>query len=204
MSYFPAIPAANDDPSVSQGQIQTNFSTLNSAINLNHVDLGTGVNQAGKHKFVEMPNQAAVPATLATEGTIYTKAVSGVSQEFYTPDATANEYQMTRTITTKFTLLGTNTNYQVGPPSLFGGWSFLPGGMLFQYGFLANPVNGNVITFPVQFTNVPYSVTVSAVRSNTQDKTISISNGTVGTSSFALILSSSSTPDGVYWMAIGV
>ena len=62
MSYFPTIPAATDDPSVSQSSIQTNFGTINTAFALNHVALGTG-GSAGKHNFVEMPNQSSTPVS---------------------------------------------------------------------------------------------------------------------------------------------
>jgi hypothetical protein len=209
MSYFPSIPAANDDPSVSQGQIQTNFGTLNSAFNLNHVPLGTGTGQAGKHNFVEMPIQGSTPTTIAGEGSAYTLTETG-SQLAYVADAnTTDVYQLTRTIHGSYALFADNTNYQplsAPKPSVNGGWTFLPGGLLLQYGQATDSHlnTNNQIFFPVPFTSFISSVTLGPIRNNTSDKTISILTGSIGLTSFSLELSSSDRPTGVCWMAIGV
>lgn len=214
--YDPTIPAAGDDPSVSQGQIQSNFSTLAIDFAVNHVGYGTGPAE-GKHKFVEMPARAVVPAgVLAGEGTVYTKSVSGITQLFYTPDASGNEYQLTNSKSANFARFGTNTNYQTTTPSLWGGWTYLPGGLIMQYGsygLFGTPLSGGLasngtITFPTPFINPAYSVTTTLIRqssSTTAIATQTVVAGTIGATSFTWALDSSSTKFvGILWTAIGI
>ena len=192
MGYAPNIPAANDNPSVSQGQIQTNFGVLNTSNNVNHVTYST--TGQGKHKFVEMPNQGSIPTPLvAGEGTIYTKSVGGVSQLFYTPDNSGNEYQLSRSVTADFPSLGANP-----------GWTYLPGGLLLQYGTVTSPGGSGTITFPVPYTNIPYSVTFGLQRaSGSSAHVFYVVTGTLGTGGFTY---NSDTTGSVamYWMALGV
>lgn len=199
MSYFPNIPAATDDPSVSQSAIQTNFGTLNTAFALNHVALGSGGSQ-GKHNFVEMPNQGSTPTTISGEGTLYTVSASG-SQLNYVADNNATDlYQMTRTIHASYATFGTNP-----------GWTFLPGGMLMMWGTLAasssvtRSVNFAALSLP-NFTNPPYSIQVTSQRP-TSDPGSSfeyyVDNSTVATTGFN-VLNRSGHSYGYYWVAIGV
>lgn len=83
-SYLPNIPASSDLLSVSQGQIQNNFSALQTWIEQNHVDSASGAPQSGKHTFVQLPVQAGTPTGgfLAGEDSIYsaTSAVTGLPE----------------------------------------------------------------------------------------------------------------------------
>lgn len=201
MSYFPNIPAATDNPSVSQGDIQTNFGTINSSFNLNHVSLGSGLGTAGKHNFVEMPNQVSTPATISGEGTLYTKSATG-SQLFYVADNQPTDlYQLTRTIHASYSRFGTNTNYS---GSLNGGWTFLPGGMLLQYGLASSitaPGTG-VVLFPVTFTTGVFTLSITPIR-NSSNVDIVYASATAGLASFSY----RNTASGIsqfYWMAIGI
>jgi hypothetical protein len=211
--YDPTIPAAGDDPSVSQGQIQSNFSTLAIDFAVNHVGYGTGPAE-GKHKFVEMPARAVVPPTiLAGEGAVYTKSVAGTTQLFYTPDATGNEYQLTNTKAANFAKFGTNTHYQISP-SLYGGFTYLPGGLIMQYGSFglfdnfSSLSSSGVINFPIAFSSVPFTVNTTLIRqsgSTSAVATQTVVYNTVGLSSFTWALDSSSTKFvGILWTAIGI
>lgn len=72
MAYDPNTPAAaSEDPSVSQPKITANFQEINTFVDVNHVSFN-GAN-AGKHKFLQMPEESGAPATAANEGAIYTK-----------------------------------------------------------------------------------------------------------------------------------
>ena len=81
MAYNSDIPQSTDDPSQSQGQILANFQELNTFTAVNHVALNDG--DQGKHKFLQMPEQASAPSTGANEGGLYTKEVSGTTQLFF-------------------------------------------------------------------------------------------------------------------------
>src|ERR1051325_850337 len=135
--YTTGIPLPGDLQSNSQLQFLNNFNQLNTWSNVNHYPITDAIPSGGKHKFVEMPVLGAIPGGLAAnEGTFYTKtqATLGASTEstlFYTPDLSANEYQMTRTIASQAASFG-NQSGSVADST--GGWTFLPGGLILQYG----------------------------------------------------------------------
>jgi hypothetical protein len=187
MTFDPNIPAASDLISVSQGQLQQNFQSLNTAWNVNHEEFNLA--NAGKHPFVEFPIQGADPAGALNEFTIFSKTnVAGNNELFYKRDNEANSYQLS----------GPNPNRATK------GSTFLPGGLLLQWGAEATVADNQVYTFDVAFAAAPYSVTITGVRSNTQERSLWVSSGTVTASQFAIRTSSSGvalTP--VYWMAIG-
>jgi len=210
MTYLPNIPAATDKPSTSQGQIQGNFQAINTAFALNHVSLGTGA-AAGKHNFVEMPNQLATPTTVSGEGTLYTLSVTSApfaaqSQLAYVSDNNPTEiYQLTRGIHSKFSLFSTNTKYDtIAGIDFFGGWTFLPGNLLLQYGTVTCP-SGTVVPFPVTFTMAVYSVQVTP-NQNTGNRHNAYSRipGLTSFTTSQLDGSGSSETSTIAWWAIGV
>ncbi len=83
MSYHPNIPQANDDPSVSQGDMLDNFIKLNSDFSVNHVPFTSGGNR-GFHTLVQFPTvQASDPAVSGLESVVYPKAGPTDSELFF-------------------------------------------------------------------------------------------------------------------------
>lgn len=199
------IPAAANDPADDQPEMLTNFGNINSVITVDHVQPGVSTDN-GKHKYVRMP-ATALPAGLAGEGALHTTTVSSVTNLFYRPDNTTDEYQLTRTITGSFARLGSIAQYQAGPPSLKGGWSFLPGGLLIQYGLVENAAaysTQTAVAFPVAFTDPPISVTTTMIRSGTSNvDTIYVVPSSVTTVDFD-VQNTSGSARAFYWIAIGV
>lgn len=204
MAYVSNIPQPNDLLSESQGDILGNFQSANTTYGINHYPFDNAtVGQIGKHKFVEMPVSAVIPAGLiAGDGTVYAKTANAATQLFYSPDNSTNEYQLTRCIAASFASFSTFTVFDGTQPRVTGGWTFLPGGLLMQYGIITSPVNNDTIKLPVAFSSfcVP---TITSVRSNTDDKTISVKTGSVTLSQFQITLSGSSLPTDMYWHVIG-
>ena len=208
-TYTRDIPFSTNNPSNDQPIMQTNTNSIDDIIKVDHYSFGSVGNFDGFHKQVTLPVSSVIPTIAGNQGSVYTKTATTATAHtestlFYSPDTTGNEYQLTRTISTDFATFATNTNYDGVHPTLAGGWTFLPGGLLFQYGFLPNPTNGAVITFPVAFTSFVSSITLGGVRSNTDDKVISVTQGSISLTQFTVILSGSSLPTGLSWMAIGV
>ena len=199
--YNPNVPTGLLELDEDYINLQNNFQQLNTTFQVNHVPLTDNTVNNGAHTYVEMRNEAGLPAGLQNlEGTIYTRQANAVSEMFYTPDNSTDQYQLTRTLTTQTAKFSTNTNYS---GALLGGWTFLPGGMLFQYGFLPNPLNDAIITFPVSFTLTAFSITLGPVRSNSNDKFIGVKDGSVTNAQFQIILSGTQLPTGLYWQAVG-
>jgi hypothetical protein len=204
--YTAGQPADGEKLGVSKVPIRNNIDALAQTIAVDHIALDLG--GQGKHKFVRMPVGAStIPASLVNgEGTLYTKTV-GTSQLFYTPDDSGDEYQLTRTIAGSFSGFSTNIAYGT-PPATFtqqGGWSFLPGGMLLQYGFYGKvgaTGSSGTIQFPVTWTTGAFSIQLSIYR-NSGNQTVSIDTGTAPTTTSFKFLTSSSGSNGIYWFAVG-
>jgi hypothetical protein len=208
-TYQPNIPTGTVQLLQDYLNLQANFQQLDIAYGVNHVPFSdtSGVPPggiSGVHKFVQMPNQAT-PSIQSAQGAIYTKTLNGQSQLVYTSDTGNNDYQLTRSMDASIAKFATATNYDGAHATLKGGWTFLPGGILFQYGILPSPTNGAVITFPVAYSSAAnvFSITLGDVRSDTTDKMISIQDGSITATQFQVILSSSSLPTNLYWQAIG-
>lgn len=136
-SYNPNIPQPTDQISVSQGQILLNFQSLQSWLDVNHVDYAS-VN-AGKHSFVQFPVQSPVPTTGASEVGLYcqTSTYSGAPELVFSHQSGTGIYE--------FTSAGLATT----------GWARLPSGVLYKWGTATAVGAGNTtVTFPVA-ANIP-------------------------------------------------
>jgi hypothetical protein len=216
-AYKKDIPAANHNPSVDQPDMKDNTNAIANLIGEDHYTFG--VSNGGFHKQIRLPKlntTADLSPRISNSGTLWTQVntSTGASTEtnlHYIPGTGANDYQLTRCIAGSFSLFGTNSVYQPANPVLFkpsttGGWTFLPGGMLMQYGIStnANLATNNVVDFPVPFKTFVGSIVITPVRTNTDDKVVAIENGSISLTGFKFSLSSSSRPTSITWMAIGV
>lgn len=200
-------PNPPNNPSSDVPDMKTNCNSIDDILGVNHFSFESSTNNDGKHQFVEMPNRVVIPPGLILgEGTEYTKFITrlleNTSQLFYTPDNSGDEYQLTTCSHLNFPTFSTLTVFDGTKPRFAGGWSFLPGGMLLQYGFVTSPVNNDTVTYPVAFTNFAIPI-ITAARNNTDDKAISVKDGSNTNTQFQLILSGSSLPTFLFWVAVG-
>ncbi len=125
MAYNNNIPQPTDTIASSQSPILQNFQAIKQLIDVNHGTFGgTGVNQEGKHKFVEMPDQTADPAGATGEMTLYAKTYTKTSQS----EAFVLRNDLAGPNTPiPFTACLANQN----------GWAWLPCGLLMKWGNFA-------------------------------------------------------------------
>ena len=143
MVYTVDIPQPTDDPSQSQGQILGNFQGINTLVNVNHVDFDEA--DEGKHKFLQMPEQAAAPATAANEAGLFAQesSLTAVTELVFRRESSGTEIE--------FTGLLANTN----------GWTRLPSGILLKWG--SGSGSGAVtVVFPTGATIPAFSNVFSA------------------------------------------
>lgn len=202
MTYTTGIPVSGDSLGGTRDRIRTNFEEIATVTAVNHVafnSLGEG-----KHKFLQMPEQASAPTTAADEGGFYAKVGASPAQTnlFFRGESDGFEYQLTRAISASTTRFATNTAYVANHT---GGWTFLPGNLLLQYGARTTPGTSGTITFPVAFTTGYYSITIGLSRNDSSsNQSFYVDNSVaVSLTSFAYDSTSSAT-DPIYWMAIGV
>lgn len=131
MAYQPNIPQAVDLLSQSQLDIQTNFAEISTLVNVNHGDFDTAT--AGKHKFLQMPEQGVAPVTAVNEAGFYAAvgANSGVSELVFRRESN-----------------GTSIPFTEGQNAATG-WTRLPSGILMRWssGVIASGVVSNNIAF---------------------------------------------------------
>jgi len=76
-TYLNDIPQATDQLSVSQGQLLTNFASIDSWVNVNHVDFDSA--DAGKHNLSQYVTQAGDPTLNVSEIAVYNRVWSGTN-----------------------------------------------------------------------------------------------------------------------------
>lgn len=146
MTFNPSIPASTDLISQSQSQIQTNFSQSNTAFGIDHTAFDVVSNQ-GKHKKSTYVEQGADPATAANELAIYSKDLGAVSTLYLRKESNGTVIQMSAR----------------DPVIAASGCSFLPGGILIQWGTysLAAGTLTTPVAFAVTFPTAVYSLTIT-------------------------------------------
>lgn len=194
--YFPNVPNGPDDPADDQPQMQVNTGSISGIFSEDHI--GFNDPNGGLHNKSRYYRQLAIPAGLgALMGTVYTKTVGGVTELFYTPDGSGNEYQMTATNSTNF----------AGKFGAFEpGWSFLPGGVLIQYGIdtVSTSSGGTIVTFPRPFkaATTPFSIVLQMERNSSNVDVVYLVPGSASNTQFTMRQTSSATRD-INWIAIG-
>jgi hypothetical protein len=207
--------------------IKNNFSQLDITYGINHVPYSVALNN-GLHTVVNMVNNVSKPTIIDDTGALYTRPFSGGGNTdlWYTPDSSGYEYQMTRTSenATLFNLFGKLTqNYIAADGSgavgtqFYGGWTFLPGGLLYQYGSLwvsgGLPSSSGTVHFPILFTtasptvqNIIISMTmISKDSGSSSNNTPSVQNNELDNGSFKWSAPSSGSGYlGFTWTALGL
>jgi len=203
MTYDPRPAASNDTLVSSRDAIRTNFNLLRTNIEANHLS----VNGLGKHKFMQMPDQGSDPATAANEGALFVKLGTGPAESnlWYRSDDSAGTggqlYQLTRVDEAEYAKFGTNTIYQAaaaGVPELKGGWTFLPGGVIYNYGTIVIAFPGNLaasrtVIFPKAYAS---AADVYVVMNNASSNPSSIT-------ATNFVCGSSTTGASISWFAVG-
>jgi len=204
MTYTPDIPISGNSLGSTRDRIRVNFQETAAVLAINHIAFNT--TGKGKHKYLQMPEVTAsafgVPTTLANEGGVYVEVGTNPAESnlFFRGENNGFEYQLTNANQAQSATFGTFTNY--APPVLTqnGGWTFLPGGLLLQYGtkqFPAVATTTSAVVFPIAFTTL-FSVTYS-IKSSSSNR---LSSET--TTGFEVVFNSTQTGIRYYWQAIGL
>lgn len=197
MVYLPLKPASGDNLSDSQGDIQQNFQTANTVMDINHYPFDNATTSKGKHKYVQFPvdinPSTAVPPVVVTGSTelLLYNGLSGTYNLYFIPPSTAipgGGIQLTR---------------NEAPVAAGTGFSWMPGGILIQWG-TATKVTDGAVSFSPSFSAVPYSVQITVFEPNNNRHFVSVK--TTSISGFTVSSRDSSGADEsntFFWIAIG-
>lgn len=149
MSFVPGNPSAGQSLGSSRPFVQGNLDSLYTTFLVNHQDIN--LSNPGTHTHVDMLAQASNPNPPTGQISHYSKSVSGVTEWFMQREGSGTVIQMS----------AGNTQANIN------GYTFLPGGMIMQWG--QNTSTGGVATvnFHVVFPNTLFSVMVSPNGSGT-------------------------------------
>ena len=137
------VPLPAQSLATSQPLIQGNFVTIQNAFVQDHVDYNTS--GQGKHNQVTFPNVISTPSYLVGEIGLFNQTASPTGiPDIWLQRGTADPYPMT----------GCSANTS--------GWSYLPSGIIIQWGTSSVVSNGtSTISFPIPFPNAAYSLQVT-------------------------------------------
>ncbi len=154
MSYNPGIPTANQTFKETQGPINTNFTVANTAFGVDHVNFQTVSNQ-GLHKKVTLIPGGDPPAS--TVGPIiYSKP------EPYGPPFSVTKNEIFLETNNPGSTIIKLTQTASGVTIATKGCSFLPGGIIIQWGQVTVTANiANPFSFQNTFTNL-FSISIAA------------------------------------------
>lgn len=200
MAFNNNIPLATDRLSKSQADLLGNFVAIKTLVDQNHETFGSGSD--GKHKFLQMPEQAAGGgiATLANEAGLYARvgATSGVSELYFKREGLA-----AATEGIAFTE-GTNA---------VEGYTRLPSGLLIRWGERAGEDDFTLIRNNAPFFNQIFHVQITPITdiAGSNNKTVVLRTWVlVPGVSFTLNLtgverlSNTAINTRCYWMILGI
>jgi hypothetical protein len=196
MTYTVGIPLDGQSLGNSKPQVRANFSVLFNYVAINHIALNAL--GAGKHFFVEMPNQSPLPTTIAAE--------SGLTSAAYGPTPFANWLYLQesggsdplRNMGAAVQMTG------IVPSAQVNGWTFLPGGLLMQWGNVTTAGLGNMIVMlnqPFQNTGAFFNVQLTLNQQTSTATNLAAFNRMAN--QFTISQNGSNSALSVFWLAIG-
>lgn len=164
MPYLYNIPAPTDQLSISQGQIQGNFNALG-AIAGNGNPSSNSLNAGSGFNWINLPGQAANPPA----GASFPAGNIGL---YAGPNATTGQNELYINKTNELTVTQIPATASIlsitsAPASGSNGWSYLPSGLIMQWGTVVGPFPAVGVwytrNFNFTFPNQTLMVTLQAV-----------------------------------------
>ena len=205
MSYQPLIPTGTVKLSVDYANIQGNFQSLDTIFNVDHVPYSNTTPQKGFHKCVHLNAVSTVavplplPVPVPLTGEIFSAQVN---------DGINTDEQLFFQSGDNGFLTNLTRNFQ--PLPIATGATFLPGGLILNWGKITLNKNPNLttVTFTQPYLNPAsvFSITLSKISADnsTTGQEVRIVTGSVTATQFEVSQSSSSSANELYWMALGV
>lgn len=207
--FTPSIPAAGHTLATDQPLMLANFTYLNASLGVDHnVTENTSGTNDGYHTDIHLIPQSA-PSQIAGIGQLWAETIDG-DQELY--------YQSGNGIISQLTAAN------ITPSPNPNGYSYLPGGIIIQWGFKNGTHSGGQhtfsagdsgsITFPIPFTsavftinaNLSYNSTTAGTPSSGSGEVVAFDTSTLSslTGATYFIAGSGGSYTRFFWTAIGI
>lgn len=198
MSYNLNVPQSGQEIKNTTSAINTNFNVANANFGIDHVDFTNAAfpgGNGGLHNKVSLLQQSGDPAAASNTNIYYTKSVT-----YPNASGTFNEVFMRRSTQDSSTMVQMTTDPGDPTPSQTGN-SFLPGGMIIQWGTYATGGDGAAINFTKTFPTSCFGVVLTPVSATPANSTIFVV-ASPGRNSFSTSkVSGNNSP--IFYIAIG-
>lgn len=188
--YTTDIPNAPHDPSADQPIMEVNTNSINGILDVDHY--GFNDNHGGIHRKSTYPAQGSNPSTDSGEIAVFGKTGPSGTELFMIRDNVAG------------TLTNLTTSKVAAPVVTANGYSWLPGGILVQWGIVnKGSSSSGSVSFNTAFLSV-VNIQITLIGSSSSTNTLSVVSISIGSpGSFAWHFTGSSSYTQFYWMAIG-
>jgi hypothetical protein len=189
-TYTQNVPNPPNLPSADVGNMQTNTNSIFSIWNVDHETFGSAGSIDGRHKQVSLINEAApgVPANIGGVLFANNPAPTNISWPFWQNAS------------------GTTQLISGIPSAANPGYSFLPGGLIIQWGTKTPLVNQTLtaVTFPIAFPNNCFVVLVTEKRTASPNNVDQLYVNAKSTTTFSYYATTTGTGFASFdWIAIG-
>jgi hypothetical protein len=194
--YTTGVPNPPNIPSSDVSNMQTNTNSINSIIGVDHV--GFNLANGGYHTVIHQTQYSTGtdPAAIPSIGQLYIKQISSngnTDEVLFYQSGGGRIFQLTGAPT------GAGSQGSIGT----SGWTFLPNGLIMQWGVVNSPPSSGSVTYPLQFPQNVFGVFFNFGRNASSTDSFWINtSGTNNTTQFAF-KGSTGTAVVFYWFAIG-
>jgi len=194
-SYTPGYPPDGSSLGQTKATIRNNLDGTFLTLGVDHINNNgaPGSRPAGYHNVIHIVPQGSNPSPISGYGQLFSKSINSVitDEALFWETGSGIIQQLTS---------------NVAPLPATNGYTFLPGGIILQWGLVNSPsgtgtVNYN-IPFPANIFNVQTTL-VSKAGGTSQSNTVAPISGTINQSSFQYNFTGSTSYVAFYWVAIG-
>jgi hypothetical protein len=194
-TYTPGYPPDGSSLGQTKATIRNNLDGTFLTLAVDHINNNgaPGSRPAGYHNVIHMVPQGSNPAPVTGYGQLFSKSINSV----ITDDALFWE--------TGTGLIQQLTSNVVPLPAT-NGYTFLPGGILIQWGLVNAPTFTGTVTFNIPFPANVFNVQTTLVAKaggTSASNTVAPISGTITQSGFQYNFTGSSSYVAFYWFAIG-
>lgn len=189
-TYTPGYPPDGSSLGQTKTTIRNNLDGTFQTLAIDHIDNNgsPGSQPAGYHKVIHIVPQGSNPGAVAGYGQLYSKTINSFTtdQALFWETGAGLIQQLTVNLT---------------PVASTNGYTFLPGGIILQWGVKSSPGSSGNVTFPIPFPSNCFNVSLTQRRDSSSSTQGMYLNGAPTTTQFSY--NGSSAPTSLYWFAIG-
>jgi len=202
-TYIEGFPQDGSSLGNTRVQIRNNLDGTFETLAVDHIDNNgnPGGKPPGYHNVIHFQDQGTLPTTPPTVSGVtqlYTNTDTHSIQQVIFETTAGNYYQQTTMLDAFRARFGTNGG------GSGRGWTYLPGGLIMNYGFTSVQSSPITVTFSTlglpTFSNTNYIINTTPYGGLTPQFNVSVIDG----DSFRILYLVSSGSSGFYWTAIGI